>query len=234
MENTISAKGQSDARVIRLQELARARMRVPVVARRVAALEREADSVVSRARWAGVDISYQGIAPLFAETMAYAGEGSDWVIGPVSPSEVPVVPRSQQEALRRLDESGVRFPVLYVAHEVPKGRAFEEWGADVQPVRQLHPSEVSRLVGPTPPPLGVTELANRLSAKADQVLAAVRRASVVAGATAITALAAPVVLVDSAAAAITRLDPIIFGAVPAVSAREGEPAAWYVLARWDW
>ena len=46
--------------------------------------------------------------------------------------------------------------------------------------------------------------------------------------------AAPVVLVGTAAAAISTIDPIIFGAVPAVSAREGEPAAWYVLARWDW
>jgi hypothetical protein len=166
--------------------------------------------------------------------MAYSGDGSDWVISPVSPSEISVVPRSQQEVLRRIDASGIRFPVLYIAHEVPKGRAFEKLDVDLQSVRQLHPSEVPQLVGPTPPPVGATELANRLSTRADQVLTVIRRASAIAGATAMAALAAPVVLVGTAAAAISTIDPIIFGAVPAVSAREGEPAAWYVLARWDW
>ena len=234
MKDTIITEGQPDARVTRLQELATARMRDPVVARRVAVLEREADSVISRASRAGLDISYQGIAPLFAETMAYSGDGSDWVISPVSPSEISVVPRSQQEVLRRIDASGIRFPVLYIAHEVPKGRAFEKLDVDLQSVRQLHPSEVPQLVGPTPPPVGATELANRLSTRADQVLTVIRRASAIAGATAMAALAAPVVLVGTAAAAISTIDPIIFGAVPAVSAREGEPAAWYVLARWDW
>jgi len=120
MKDTIITEGEPDARVTRLQELATARMRDPVVARRVAVLEREADSVISRASRAGLDISYQGIAPLFAETMAYSGDGSDWVISPVSPSEISVVPRSQQEVLRRIDASGIRFPVLYIAHEVPK------------------------------------------------------------------------------------------------------------------
>jgi hypothetical protein len=234
MKDTIITEGRPDARVTRLQELATARMRDPVVARRVAVLEREADSVISRASRAGLDISYQGIAPLFAETMAYSGDGSDWVISPVSPSEISVVPRSQQEVLRRIDASGIRFPVLYIAHEVPKGRAFEKLDVDLQSVRQLHPSEVPQLVGPTPPPVGATELANRLSTRADQVLTVIRRASAIAGATAMAALAAPVVLVGTAAAAISTIDPIIFGAVPAVSAREGEPAAWYVLARWDW
>ncbi len=234
MKDTIITVGQPDARVTRLQELATARMRNPVVARRVAVLEREADSVISRASRAGLDISYQGIAPLFADTMAYSGDESDWVIGPVSPSEISVVPRSQQEILRRIDASGVRFPLLYIAHEVPKGRAFARRDADLQPVKQLLPSEVSHLVGPTPPPASATELANRLSTRADQVLTAMRKASVAAAATAMAALAAPVVLVGSAAAALATIDPIIFGVVPAVSTREGEPAAWYVLARWDW
>ena len=234
MKDTIITVGQPDARVTRLQELAAARMRNPVVARRVAVLEREADSVISRASRAGLDISYQGIAPLFADNMAYSGDESDWVIGPVSPSEISVVPRSQQEILRRIDTSGVRFPVLYIAHEVPKGRAFARRDADLQPVRQLLPSEVSHLVGPTPPPASATELANRLSTRADQVLTAMRKASVAAAATAMAALAAPVVLAGSAAAALATIDPIIFGVVPAVSTREGEPAAWYVLARWDW
>ncbi len=234
MTQTISTKRETEAQVARLLELSSARMRTPVVARRVAVLEREADSVIARANRAGVDLRYQGISPLFDETLAYAGDDADWVIGPMRPSEIPVVPRSQQEALRRLDAWGLRFPVLYVAHEVPDGQAFAQTGGDLQTVRQVRPSEMPELVGPTPPPVVVTKVADHLSEKAEQILSAIRRASVVVGTTAMAALAAPVVAAGSAAAAIATIDPIIFGAVPAVSAREGEPAAWYVLAKWDW
>ena len=114
MKDTIITVGQPDARVTRLQERATARMRNPVVARRVAVLEREADSVISRASRAGLDISYQGIAPLFADTMAYSGDESDWVIGPVSPSEISVVPRSQQEILRRCTRATRRTEVIRI------------------------------------------------------------------------------------------------------------------------
>jgi hypothetical protein len=30
------------------------------------------------------------------------------------------------------------------------------------------------------------------------------------------------------------IDPIIFGAVPALTPEDGEPAAFFELTRWDW
>ena len=45
-------------------------------------------------------------------------------------------------------------------------------------------------------------------------------------------VSAPFLIAGAGMAAV--LDPIIFGVIPAVSATPGQPAAWYVLARWDW
>jgi hypothetical protein len=44
----------------------------------------------------------------------------------------------------------------------------------------------------------------------------------------------PLALLGGIAAGTTDLDPIVLGAIPAVSKVPGQPAAWYVLATWTW
>src|SRR5690348_12720837 len=90
--------------------------------RRAPALERRSTKVVDRARDAGVSITYMGMGPLFAETRAYPGPGTDWVIGPVTSGSDAVVPRAERAALQRLVDAGIDFPMIYIAHEVPKGQ----------------------------------------------------------------------------------------------------------------
>ena len=90
--------------------------------RRAAVLDRRSTKVVERAREAGVPINYLGMAPLFAETRAYPGPTTDWVIGPVTGPSDAVVPRAERAALLRLVDAGIEFPMIYIAHEVPKGR----------------------------------------------------------------------------------------------------------------
>jgi len=204
-------------------------MSSPVTRRRVATLERDMPRVVELAGDAGVGIEYLGIGPLFAEPRTFVGEETDWVLGPAQPSDT-VVPKAQAAALGRLSQSGLDFPVLYVAHELPKGRVPESATAAVGSVIPVATSEVAEMVGSAPPPASVVELGDRLALRARQVFAAMGKAVPIIGAVA----AAPFLLVGAAVAGLATLDPIIFGAVPAVSARSGEPAAWYVLARWDW
>jgi hypothetical protein len=46
---------------------------------------------------------------------------------------------------------------------------------------------------------------------------------------------APFVLAGAAITALAAgLDPIVFGVIPAGPAASGHPAAWYILARWEW
>jgi hypothetical protein len=61
-----------------------------------------------------------------------------------------------------------------------------------------------------------------------------RAAAPIAGAIAAAPLviaAAPFALVG---AALAGLDPIVFGVIPAGAPVPGQPAAWYVLAQWEW
>jgi hypothetical protein len=190
-------------------------------------MEREAPSVVRRAQRCGVHVDYRGIAPLFKDSIAYAGGRSDWVVGPMQPSD-RVMPRWALDSLKALHDADMRFPVLYVAHETGQGQS------DHPPIRRVEAREALELIGPVPPPADSVALADRLDTRAQQVFTAIRRMSTAAGAATLAALAAPVILAGSAAAALATVDPIVFGVIPAVSPREGEPSAWYELARWDW
>ena len=90
--------------------------------RRIAVLERQGPRLVQRAAEAGVDITYLGITPLFGEPQAHAGPTTDWIIGPAADLAGAIVPRAERDALTRLVRAGIDFPLVYVAHEVPKDR----------------------------------------------------------------------------------------------------------------
>ncbi len=206
----------------------------PRTACRTAVLERNSTRLVDRARGAGVPITYLGITPLFAEARAYAGAETDWVISPVADLGEAVVPRAERGMLLRLADAGIDFPMTYIAHEVEKGRlALPQDGS--QPGSQavlLDQATAERAVGPLPPPPGATALAERLGHSSHRLLDVLAAAIPIAGAI----VAAPFVLAGAAIAAVgsLALDPIVFGVIPAGPPVPGQPAAWYILARWDW
>jgi hypothetical protein len=204
---------------------------------RAAALDRRSAKVMDRAREAGVSITYMGMGPLFAETRAYPGPGTDWVIGPVTSCSAAVVPRAERAALQRLIDAGIDFPMIYIAHEVPKGRLDipDNSKRDSRPTT-VDQATADAAVGPVPPPEAATALADQLGHRSQQLLRAMGIALAGAGAIA----AAPFLLAGAAAVAAVGaigalgLDPIIFGVIPAGQPVPGELAAWYILARWDW
>jgi len=188
---------------------------------------------VQRAREAGVPIHYVGIAQLFAEDRAYFGPQTDWVMGPVNdPGDS--VPRDIRAALLRLVEAGIEFPMIYMAHEVPKGRLAipVTTGVPVPQVVRVDHRAAEAAVGPVPPSAGTTVLADRLGRSSQRLLRVFASAVPIVGAI----VAAPVVLAGAAVTAIgaLALDPIVFGVIPTGPAVPGQPAAWYILARWDW
>lgn len=203
-------------------------------ARRTATLERNSPRLVNSACRAGLEITYLGIAPLFDEPRAYAGQQTDWIIRPAADHNESIVPASEREKLQRLVHAGIDFPLVYVAHEIPKGRLAmpdRTTGAmKPQPVALDH-ATAAEAVGPVPVPAATSALAERLGHKSQHLLAILRTALPIAGAIA----AAPLILAGAAIAALANgLDPIVFGVVPAGPPSSGQPAAWYILARWEW
>jgi hypothetical protein len=198
--------------------------------RRAAVLDRRSQGVVRRAAEAGVPITYLGIAPVFSEPRAYAGPQTDWVLAPAASAQDAVVPRAERHTLVKLDDMGISFPLIYIAHEVRKDRLQTARGQETGPV-SLDQATVARVIGPIPPPPAATMLADRLGRTSQTVLSALRKAALVAGAGA----AAPFLLAGAAAAALAAgLDPVVFGVIPAGPPVPGQPGAWYVLASWQW
>jgi hypothetical protein len=204
--------------------------RSAMVGRRVATLEREAPRIMSLGRSVNANINYLGIAPMFNKALMFSGDETDWIVGPIGGTEIPVVPREHKKSLERLEAVGAHFPILYVAHEVKKGNFPGSLNAPSGSVASIPMEQVGEIVGPTPVPAGSVETAARLNLRTNQVFRAMGRVGAVAGALA----AAPLLLVGSAVSALSTLDPIVFGVIPALLAETDEPAAWYVLARWDW
>jgi hypothetical protein len=209
-------------------------VRTPVAyTRRAAALDRRSVKVVDRARQAGVPVAYVGMAPLFAETRAYPGPVTDWVIGPVTSRSDAIVPRAERASLQRLLDAGIDFPMIYIAHEVPKGRlAVPEKHEPGSPPITVDEVAANAAVGPVPPPDATAALADRAGWRAQRLLRVMGIALVGVGAIA----AAPFMLAGAAVGAVgaLALDPIIFGVIPAGQPVPGEYGAWYILAQWDW
>ena len=195
---------------------------------RVATLEREAPYFIGLAKTADVDIEYLGIAPLPDGPRIFSGAASDWVLAPATAEDAHYIPRAQRRSLERLQESGLHMPTIFVAHEIPKGNLAQIVNSPVGTTAGVPGVVARRAVGPIPPPASTVEMAKRLSERAHQVFSALGKAVPMIGAI----VAAPFLLAGAVASA--TLDPIIFGVIPATSTDPGEPAAWYVLARWDW
>jgi hypothetical protein len=203
-------------------------------ARCTATLERNSPRLVESASRAGVDITYLGIAPLFEEPRAYAGPETDWIIRPAADDNDSIVPVSERDRLQRLVHAGIDFPLVYVAHEIPKGRLVIADGATdaikPQPVALDH-ATAAEAVGPVPVPAATSALAERLAHRSQHLLTVLRTALPIAGAIA----AVPFILAGAAVGALANgLDPIVFGVIPAGPPSSGQPAAWYILARWEW
>jgi hypothetical protein len=205
---------------------------IPYAARSVAVLERNAPRVVQQALRANVTIEYLGVHPIFDQTRVFAGPESDWTFGPIIHERSrQIMPRAQLRDLERLAGSGVYFPLLYEAHEFEVGKI----PSTALATTTMNSALATSLIEPVPLPQVTIDLSDRLSERSHQIVSALGKAVPIIGAV----IAAPFLLVGAAALAvgglaISSLDPIIIGAIPAGRPVPGTPATWFVLARWEW
>lgn len=95
----------------------------------------------------------------------------------------------------------------------------------------LDQATAAEAVGPVPMPAANIALAERLGHRSQHLLGVLRTALPIAGAI----VAAPFRLAGAAVVALADgLDPIVFGVIPVGPLSPGQPAAWYILARWEW
>ena len=205
--------------------------------RRIATLERNSPRLVKIADRAGVDITFLGIAEIFAEPRAYPGQHTDWIIGPAGSSDT-IIPMAEKERLQKLVHAGIDFPLVYFAHEIPKGQIAMPGEttntANPRPVT-LDQQTAAQAIGPVPPPAGTSALAERLADSSQRLLDVLRAAAPIAGAIA----AAPVVI---AAAPFALAGAALAPAWTLSSSASSRPAPRYqdsplpgtVLAQWAW
>lgn len=202
--------------------------------RRVRVLERRSLGVVDEARQAGVPIEYLGQQQLFTKPRLYDGDTNDWILGPATRDEDLVVPKPEQAVLQRLANADVEFPMIYVAHEIPKAKTMELVRSTDTVHTDIEHCQANELIGPVPEPIESVKLGQNLAQRSGKVLTTVRKTAIAGGGAVVAIAAAPVVLAGAALAGVAQLDPIILGAIPAGEPRDGEIAAFFVLARWDW
>lgn len=208
------------------QELA-GTMEIPA-ARRIAVLDRQAPEFIQAARSIGVEIEYLGVGPLPAGPRYYKGaDGSDWVVGPATKADA-VMPRQEARRLDQLEALGLYIPSIFVAHQVPDDLA-AGIDAELASGDDLTPEHAAELAGSPPPPADSVALGEQMAAYSRQIADALRRAKDIA----VGAVTIPVEAALNFAAQMP-IDPIVLGAIPAASERPGAPAAWYMLAKWDW
>jgi hypothetical protein len=208
--------------------------------RQLAALRDESERVVALARRAGVELECLGVQPLFDETRLYPGPERSWVLAPANDDPLVrrrelAIPGRELRTLARLLESGLDFPAVYVAHEVPTARLARvrlPGQVGIQPggFASLDLLASQRLVDPVPVPAGTARIARRLGIGAGAVLKVLGLGVPVAG-----AIAGAVASAGSTGLRALALDPMVLGAWTLDRrAVPGSPAAWFVLARWLW
>jgi hypothetical protein len=202
------------------------------------------DDVCETAKAIGVPITPLGVQALFDETRLYQGTDSDWALAPaeddahLKAGPLPI-PRRQLAQLKRLPESGLNFPAVFVAHEIPKGAATPSalparrtsTAIDVaRGFRSITPRAAQELVGPPPLPARPVRRSKQLGSAATEVFKLMGQSLPVMAGLAVGAALAPLALVS-----VFESDPIVFGAVPLYdSLAPGTPAVFFELVRWTW
>lgn len=193
-------------------------------------LERLGRAVEQHAERRGARLEFLGVEPLFDTPRIYGEGASPWVLCPAAADPLIraglPIPAAQQRQLDTIVNAGMDFPHLYLAHEVAGDRSRLKGRPDFAHFRTLTKEEATRLIVRPDAPVSTRKTAKRI----DRIASGVGRGIGLAATGAVTALAAPLALFADG------LDPAVLGTLTLTSAgyTPGTPAAWFLLARWDW
>jgi hypothetical protein len=193
-------------------------------------LDRLGRAVEREASARGLDVEYLGVEELFARPRLYGEATAPWVVTPAAADPMVQdglpIPAAQQRRLEALVENGMDFPHLYLAHELARNAPDRTAKPSFATHRTLSDAELKRMLVRPEAPAAVHKTAKRVDAVARTVGRGIGLAAVGAG----MVMAAPLLLIGSG------LDPAVLGALtlPGTGHKPGTPAAWLLLARWDW
>ena len=196
----------------------------------VAELERTAKCIVEATARRGHHIDFLGVEPLRHTSVWYPCH-RPWVVCPAKHDPLVAaglpIPRRQRVALAGLVESGYDFGHLYLAHEIAPEVAPPVAVGKPEPdgALPISDAEVARLVRRPEAPTAARQTAARLGRMSRAIGNATAATASGAGAIAMV----PIALLDG-------LDPAVLGAVvlPGDQGRSQPPAAWFLLAHWNW
>lgn len=193
-------------------------------------LERLGQAVERHAEGQGAHLEFLGVEALFDVPRLYGEGASPWVLCPAAADPLVraglPIPAAQRRQLDRIVNAGMDFPHLYLAHEVARDRSRLTGRPDFAHCRTLTADEARRLIVRPNAPASTRNTAKRV----DRIARSVGRGIGLTATGAATALVAPLALLADG------LDPAVLGAltIPGAGATPGTPAAWFLLARWDW
>jgi hypothetical protein len=195
-----------------------------------------ADGIIAAAKSHGQNWRLVGVSTLDPGVRGFCGPKSDWVLVPAGLDPVLrergnlPMPESARKALSVAGKV-YDFPVMYVAHEVPKGKLRRSGSFDGRSFAGQPDAVGATLLSSVPQEIRATAGARRQAGLANT---ASRVAMLTAGAAALTVAAAPFLLAAVLASGLGT-DPVLIGAVPINERRAaGLPAAYIEIARWDY
>lgn len=181
----------------------------------------------------GLRVEHLGVEALHTRPRLYPHQPSPWVLCPAAHDPLVraglPIPARQRRHLDQLVAADMDFPHLYLAHEVPTGHPQLPTLRADEPYRTLSDAQAHQLIVRPDAPAAARKTATRL----DQAARAAGRGMRLVGIGAGAVLAAPLVLLGSLG---DGLDPAVLGAItlPDAGHAPGTPAAWFLLAHWDW
>lgn len=189
-------------------------------------LEHIAAAIQRSASQRGLALEFLGLEPLFTKPRLYGEGHAPWVLCPASSDPMVAaglpIPSRQRRQLTAFVNAGMDFRHVYLAHEIAERSVHRARRPVLDHFRTLSDLEAEQLIARPEAPAATRRTARRI----DQVARACGRGLAT---TAAAVAAAPLVLLDG-------LDPAVLGAVTLLEARDKPhaPAAWFLLAHWDW
>jgi hypothetical protein len=193
-------------------------------------LERLGRAVQREATNRGLDVEFLGVEELFDQPRLYGEAPSQWVVTPAGVDPMVhdglPIPAAQRRQLEEVVKTGMDFPHLYLAHELTKKDSGRAAKPDFATYRTLTADELKPLLVRPEAPAAARQTAQRVDSIARTAGRGIGMAAIGAG----MLMAAPLLLAGAG------LDPVVLGALtlPGGAHTPGTPAAWFLLARWDW
>ncbi|WP_460359294.1 hypothetical protein [Mycobacterium sp. ZZG] len=190
-------------------------------------------AVARRAARSGLNAEFLGFDPLFTQPRLYGEGDAPWVVCPAAHdpmiAEGLPIPDCQRRQLKAYVDAGMDFPHIYLAHEVAKRSAHRVGKPVLEHHRALTDSEAKQLIVRPNAPATTRKTAHRLDTAARALGRGLRATGTATAVVTAGAVAIPLLMADG-------LDPAVLGAVtlPGANRTPTAPAAWFLLAHWDW